>query len=94
MKKKGPGLDAREPSFTAVWFAWARNNHATVHPSPIFSGTRSVQLVPEQALERVVSAMEGFSQDAADTLILLAVVRQRVLWTDFHQRTSEACVSS
>ena len=76
---KTSGIDAREPSFTAMWCAWARNNHATLHPSPIFSDTRSVQLVPEQALERVVSAMEGFSQEAADALILLTVVRQRVL---------------
>jgi methyltransferase (TIGR00027 family) len=79
MGKNGPGVDAREPSFTAMWCAWARNNHATVHASPIFSDTRSVQLVPEQAIERVVSAMEGFSPDAADALILLTVVRQRVL---------------
>src|SRR5579862_2857894 len=79
MDDNGPGVDAREPSFTAMWCAWARNNHATVHPSPIFSDTRSVQLVPEQALERVVSAMEGFSQEAVDALILLTVVRQRVL---------------
>jgi O-methyltransferase involved in polyketide biosynthesis len=78
-KKNGPGVDAREPSFTAMWCAWARNTHATVHPSPIFSDTRSVQLVPEQALERVVSSMEGFSQAAADALILLTVVRHRVL---------------
>jgi methyltransferase (TIGR00027 family) len=76
---KTSGVDAREPSFTAMWCAWARNNHATVHPSPIFSDTRSFQLVPEQALERVVSAMEAFSQEAADALILLTVVRQRVL---------------
>jgi hypothetical protein len=51
-----------------MWCAWARNTHATVHPSPIFSDTRSVQLVPEQTLERVASAMEGFSQEAADAL--------------------------
>jgi methyltransferase (TIGR00027 family) len=79
MEKSGPGVDAREPSFTAMWCAWARNKHATVHSSPIFADTRSVQLVPEQAIERIVSAMEGFSQDAVDALILLTVVRQRVL---------------
>ena len=79
MEKNDPGVDAREPSFTAMWCAWARNNHATVHRSPIFSDTRSVQLVPEQALERVVSAMKGFSQEASDALILLTAVRQRVL---------------
>jgi methyltransferase (TIGR00027 family) len=62
-----------------MWCAWARNTHATVHPSPIFSDTRSVQLIPEQALDRVVSAMEGFSQEAADALVLLTVVRHRVL---------------
>src|SRR6185437_9516271 len=50
-----------------------------MHASPIFSDTRSVQLIPEQTLERVASAMEGFSQEAADALILLTVVRQRVL---------------
>jgi methyltransferase (TIGR00027 family) len=77
MEVNGPA--AREPSFTAMWCAWARNAHATVHPSPIYSDTRSVQLVPEQALERVVSTMEGFSHEAADALILLAVIRQRVL---------------
>ena len=48
MEKNGPGVDARKPSFTAMWLAWLRNTHATVHPSPIFSDTRSVQLVPEQ----------------------------------------------
>jgi methyltransferase (TIGR00027 family) len=79
MEKNGPDVDAREPSFTAMWCAWARNAHATVHPSPIFSDTRSVQLVPEQALERVASAMERFSQEAADALVLLTVVRHRVL---------------
>ena len=79
MEKKGPDVDAREPSFTAMWCAWARNTHATVHPSPIFSDTRSVQLVPEQALERVASAMGRFSQEAADALILLTVVRHRIL---------------
>jgi methyltransferase (TIGR00027 family) len=79
MEKNGPDVDAREPSFTAMWCAWARNTHATVHPSPIYSDTRSVQLVPEQALDRVASAMGRFSQEAADALILLTVVRHRVL---------------
>jgi len=89
MQKNSPGIETGEPSFTAMWCAWARNNHATVHPSPIFSDTRSVQLVPEQALERVVSAMGGFSQEATDALILLTVVRQRVLadqLSSAHQR--------
>jgi methyltransferase (TIGR00027 family) len=79
MEKNGPAVDAREPSFSAMWCAWARSIHATRHPSPIFSDTRSVQLVPEQPLGRLVSAMKGFSQEATDALILLTVVRQRVL---------------
>jgi methyltransferase (TIGR00027 family) len=90
MTTNGPAVDSREPSFTAMWCAWARNQHATVHAAPIFSDTRSVQLVPEQALARVVSAMEGFSQEAADALILLTVVRQRVLadrLSSAHQRS-------
>jgi methyltransferase (TIGR00027 family) len=77
--QNGPDVGPHEPSFTAMWCAWARNAHATLHPSPIYSDTRSVQLVPEQALERVASAMGHFSQEAADALILLTVVRQRVL---------------
>jgi hypothetical protein len=34
VEKNGPGVIAREPSFTAMWHAWLRNTHATVHPSP------------------------------------------------------------
>jgi len=79
MEKNGPDVDAREPSFTAMWCAWARNTHATVHPSPIFSDTRSVQLISEQALGRVVSEMARFSREASDALILLTAIRHRIL---------------
>lgn len=79
MEKNDLRAEATEPSFTAMWCAWARNIHATVHPSPIFSDTRSMQLVPEQALGRILSAMQGFSEEATDALVLLTVVRQRVL---------------
>ncbi|MBZ5694704.1 MAG: SAM-dependent methyltransferase [Acidobacteriia bacterium] len=79
MEKNGPDVGAREPSFTAMWCAWARNTHATVHPSPIFSDTRSVQLIPEQALERVALEMGRFSQEASDALILLTAIRHRIL---------------
>jgi methyltransferase (TIGR00027 family) len=79
VEKNGPGITAREPSFTAMWHAWLRNTHATVHPSPIFSDTRSVQLVPQQTLRQVVSVMESFSPETADAIILMAVVRHRVL---------------
>jgi methyltransferase (TIGR00027 family) len=70
---------AREPSFTAMWHAWMRNAHATTHDSPIFIDTRSVQLVPEPVRQDVVTLMNGFSLEAADALILMAVIRFRVL---------------
>jgi methyltransferase (TIGR00027 family) len=70
---------AHEPSFTAMWHAWMRNAHATAHSSPIFTDTRSVQLVPESTRRDVVALMSGFSNEAADALILMAVVRFRVL---------------
>ena len=79
VEKNGPGITAREPSFTAMWHAWLRNTHATVHPSPIFYDTRSIQLVPEQTLGQVVSVMESFSPETADAIILMAVIRHRVL---------------
>src|SRR5215471_10131551 len=79
MEKNGLGITACEPSFTAMWHAWLRSTHATVHPSPIFSDTRSVQLVPEQTLWQVVSVMESFSPETADAIILMAVIRHRVL---------------
>ena len=79
MERKVPSVDAYEPSFTAMWHAWLRNTHATVHSSPIFSDTRSVQLVPELTRKRVVSVMEGFSHETADAIILMAVVRHRIL---------------
>ena len=79
MEKNGSDADIREPSFTAMWCAWARNRHATVHPSPVYSDTRSVQLVPEEALKRIASAMGRFSPEAADALILLTAIRHRVL---------------
>jgi methyltransferase (TIGR00027 family) len=62
-----------------MWCAWARNYHATVHPSPIFSDTRSIQLVPHPGGESILSTMDGLSREAADALILLPVIRQRVL---------------
>jgi methyltransferase (TIGR00027 family) len=70
---------AREPSFTAMWHAWMRNAHATAHASPIFTDTRSVQLVSESTRREIVTLMDGFSQEAADALILMAVIRFRVL---------------
>ena len=78
-ERNGTEVDTSEPSFTAMWCAWARNTHATVHPSPIYSDTRSVQLIPAPAFERIASAMGCFSQEAVEALILLTVVRQRVL---------------
>ena len=78
MQKDGLVAGTREPSFTAMWHAWLRHTHATVHPSPIYSDTRSVQLVPEQALLRVRSVMAGFSHETADAIILMAVIRHRV----------------
>jgi hypothetical protein len=69
----------REPSFTAMWRACLRNTHATAHASPIFIDTRSVQLVPADVCERVRSVMDGFSQETADAIVLMSVIRHRVL---------------
>jgi len=44
MEASDPVGDVREPSFTAMMSAWLRHRHATVHPAPIFSDTRSIQL--------------------------------------------------
>jgi methyltransferase (TIGR00027 family) len=70
---------AREPSFTAMWHAWMRNAHANGHRSPIFADTLSAQLVPDPVRQDVVALMGGFSGEAADALILMAVVRYRLL---------------
>jgi methyltransferase (TIGR00027 family) len=69
----------REPSFTAMWHACLRNTHATAHASPVFSDTRSVQLVPDDVRHRVRSVMDGFSQETADAIVLMSVIRHRVL---------------
>ncbi len=78
MEKAGLVASIREPSFTAMWHAWLRHAHATVHPSPIYSDTRSVRLVSEQGLLRVRSVMAGFSDETADALILMAAIRHRL----------------
>src|SRR5437773_2751721 len=79
MENNSPIAVAREPSFTAMWHAWLRNAHATVHPSPIFADTRSIQLVPEPTRDDVVALMDGFSKETADAIVLMAVIRHRVL---------------
>jgi methyltransferase (TIGR00027 family) len=79
MKQAAANKAAREPSFTAMWHAWMRNAHATAHAAPIFTDTRSVQLVPQPIRQDVVALMSGFSNEAADALILMAVIRFRVL---------------
>jgi methyltransferase (TIGR00027 family) len=56
-----------------------RNAHARGHASPIFTDTRSVQLVPTPVRQDVAALMNGFSNEAADALILMAVIRFRVL---------------
>jgi methyltransferase (TIGR00027 family) len=71
--------EAREPSFTAMWHAWMRDAHTTMHPPPVFIDTRSVQLVPDGTQDDVVSLMSGFSPAAADALITMAVIRFRLL---------------
>jgi methyltransferase (TIGR00027 family) len=76
----------REPSFTAMWHACLRNAHATTHASPIFTDTRSVQLVPADARLRVRSVMAGFSPETADAIVIMSVIRHRVL----AQRLAEA----
>jgi hypothetical protein len=65
MRQEGGNVNAREPSFTAMWHAWLRNHHATRHLSPIFSDTLSVQLVPDQALDRIVAVQNSFSSETA-----------------------------
>jgi methyltransferase (TIGR00027 family) len=79
MDKINPVTDGREPSFTAMWHAWLRNRHASVHSLPIFSDSRSVQLVPAQTVERIVSVMNAFSPETGDAIVLMAVVRHRLL---------------
>lgn len=69
----------REPSFTAMWHACLRNTHATTHASPIFTDTRSVQLVPADVRQRAQSVMDGFSPQTADAIVLMSVIRHRVL---------------
>jgi methyltransferase (TIGR00027 family) len=76
----------REPSFTAMWHACLRNTHATAHASPVFTDTRSIQLVPADVRLRVRSVMAGFSQETADAIVLMSVIRHRVL----AQRLAEA----
>jgi methyltransferase (TIGR00027 family) len=58
--------------------ACLRNTHATAHAAPIFTDTRSVQLVPVETRQQVQSFMGGFSQTTADAIVLALVVRQRV----------------
>ena len=80
MEKNGPGVDAHEPSFTAMWCAWARN--IPCHGSPFSDLLRHAKRPIGSragARSRVASAMGRFSQEAADALILLTVVRHRVL---------------
>jgi methyltransferase (TIGR00027 family) len=79
MQQDTHAVDAREPSFTAMWHAWLRNAHATTHASPVFADTRSVQLVPEPTLRRIVSVQESFSPGTSDAIVLMAVVRHRLL---------------
>ncbi len=69
----------REPSFTAMVHACLRNTHATAHASPIFTDTRSVQLVPPDVRQRAQAYLDGFSPQTADALVLMSVIRYRVL---------------
>ena len=55
------------------------NTHATAHALPVFTDTRSVQLVPADVRERVRSVMDGFSRQTADAIVLMSVIRYRVL---------------
>jgi len=59
--------------------AWLRNAHATTHASPIFSDSRSIELVPEETLERIVAVHGSFSRETGDAITLTAVVRHRLL---------------
>jgi methyltransferase (TIGR00027 family) len=68
-----------DPSFTAMWHACLRNTHATEHESPVLTDTRSIQLVPGSVLEKVRTVMDGFSRETADSIVLMAVIRYRVL---------------
>jgi methyltransferase (TIGR00027 family) len=45
----------------------------------VFTDTRSVQLVPASVLERVRTVMDGFSREMADSIVLMAVIRYRIL---------------
>src|SRR5262249_49708382 len=55
------------------------NTHATEHAAPIFTDTRSVQLVPGDVRQRVRAVMDGFSQETANSILLMSVIRYRVL---------------
>jgi methyltransferase (TIGR00027 family) len=79
MESDRSGGVAQQPSFTAMWHAWLRNAHATTHASPIFTDTRSIDLVPEPIRHDVVAVMDGFSRETAEAIILMAVIRHRVL---------------
>jgi methyltransferase (TIGR00027 family) len=79
MGREDPGETVREPSFTAMWHAWMRDAHANADPSPVFADTRSVELVPQATRQDVVTLMSGFSAEAADALIFMAVIRHRLL---------------
>src|SRR5262245_51865669 len=72
-----------------MWHAWLRNAHATTHTSPIFSDSRSISLVPEGTLERIVAVQGTFSPETRDAITLMAVVRHRLLADRFplaHER--------
>jgi hypothetical protein len=64
----------RDPSFTAMRLACLRKTRATAHPSPIFTDTPSVQLVPENVRQQVQSFMERFSRRTADAIVLLSAI--------------------
>jgi methyltransferase (TIGR00027 family) len=72
-----------------MWHAWLRNAHATTHASPIFSDSRSIELVPEETLERIEAVQGSFSPETGDAIVLTAVVRHRLLADRFplaHER--------
>jgi O-methyltransferase involved in polyketide biosynthesis len=73
------GAGGRQPSFMAMWHAWLRNHHATAHESPILRDTRSIELVPDDIHDRVLSAQAVFSRPTADALVTMAVIRHRLL---------------
>jgi methyltransferase (TIGR00027 family) len=65
--------------------------HATDHAAPIFIDTRSVQLVPDDARQRFRSVMDDFSQQTADAIVLLSVIRQRVLVDRLPEANERGC---